>query len=555
MAWFFIIYLVIGAMFAFALVLRRPNAENTLSNYATSDRAAGPTTDAHRRSWLHTLASATGRIETLFRAISYTAVWPTQILMFVFNYKSLKHFKKKEIGSKRYLATASELAPAYAESVFALSVVILTYAAMSVSDSTSQYAEFVLLLMICHVLFRHASYNLSLILLKNLGYPEFLPSFFAEIRQHYAHPYMVFLAIILLDLGTYLIAFDGVIHSTKLLPIDLGRIATLYQEILNYEKFDASTGTGALSPEQYLLPISGFVFSLSLLSSLTNYSQFKRTTEDHLAIAARKNVIGDHGSAILSLKQIHAHQRTRHFFEAEVATHFGMGNPSKAIRAIKTLLMLEQRDPVPGLLFPSLFDVARMSDLPVSTYFPVLEAAVREGDVPDYALFFCVETYVAAIGLDQKEFQALYNKLRQFAKPKKYPLSFAFLRMISGKSKNESHIASSPKTATAYELYLHYRLLLWAKDGLKVNQQVMEEWFKKYAPKIFKSVEHMEFDYQKAGAILQTNMIGLGLAANTPGGMRDLADLVDKAIESIEDDATRSFVIDRLKQASGIKHI
>ena len=40
MAWFFIIYLVIGAMFAFVSVLRRPNAEITLSNYATSEKAA-----------------------------------------------------------------------------------------------------------------------------------------------------------------------------------------------------------------------------------------------------------------------------------------------------------------------------------------------------------------------------------------------------------------------------------------------------------------------------------------------------------------------------------
>ena len=79
-------------------------------------------------------------------------------------------------------------------------------------------------------------------------------------------------------------------------------------------------------------------------------------------------------------------------------------------------------------------------------------------------------------------------------------------------------------------------------------------WFKKDAPKIIRSVEHMEFDYQKAGAILQTVMTAK-LRSENLGEVRDFADLIDKAIESIGDDGTRSFLMGRLKQASRIKPI
>jgi hypothetical protein len=312
----------------------------------------------------------------------------------------------------------------------------------------------------------------------------------AKLRRVSTSPYLVFVAIMLMDFlslaGGFALIKAGDAHS-----VTLQQVIVTSKELYQGKDLMEILYGRHLSLIELTIGSAGLVFYGALLGIVLHLKEFQRRDEDFLWLASQYNALGNFNKAIKYSNQIKA--RTPEAEAVQLISLLGVNQLDKA-RQKAAQLSTEGTPPTLTML-----ETAALSPVPLTVTISLFTLALSEkmGDVLlQDSVTILVETYPGITG-----------KLAEIIAPHKteYPLTYAELLLDAGQAKAALQMLESPMTGLAEML----RLVKQLRAFILENEEppVFEQWAETNLPRVRTLIGALTAPWEKLIAVGQLTVV------------------------------------------------
>jgi hypothetical protein len=232
--------------------------------------------------------------------------------------------KKEHSGLDNFLINWQLQTTEHLHAAYAAAFIGAIYALSLAGVAGNGYGRAFMFTAAASVLFRHIRYAVEI---------EGLP---VRLRRVAASPYFTFLAIVLCDLSSLVLAFTLLTTGLPPAQIKLEDVATTASGLFSFRELGRLLFGAQLSARQIAVAMAGLVFYLGLLRILLRFKDFARTDDDYNWLASNNNMLGKFTTAMHFIRNIKA--RTKEAEYSYMVSLLGVNQVEAAVDRAEAVL-------------------------------------------------------------------------------------------------------------------------------------------------------------------------------------------------------------------------